>query len=297
LGEELMGITIKSKAGKSNRIIVMYEDCKFEYAKRYIHKYYLSQEDKKMLTPVDLTAILRSSGDDIYAVREGVAPKVVNGCNIFYKDIGLEKRVNRNLALRALTAMANYYKDKHAVLAPEELRAALNLNNWLRQYEKMLLAKHLSIKEEMNNGLRGNDLFLTDYEIDLEIAFYTGNNDSFALNDEADMFDVDSDASLICTIRHRIHHARSNDPDYRGIGDDKDHKNTHESHNPVCQTSHCLLFHELTKQYGLPYNHLSHIGLIWADFKVRYQNAVNIDLSRESMFARQLSVRTNKLED
>lgn len=87
--------------------------------------------------------------------------------------------------------MFAYWQDRRAELSPEEVRVALNLNEWLREYEKLLLAKQLSIENKLMDGLRGSDPFLVDFEIELTLDFYVREDDPFYDNDDANKHDWD----------------------------------------------------------------------------------------------------------
>jgi hypothetical protein len=91
---------------------------------------------------------------------------------------------------------------------------------------------------------------------------------------------------------------RVNEPDYFGLGDDQNHNDCGNINhpNPVYREKHCYLFHELTSHCGVPFKHLIRIGLISAEFIVRYQNMVDIDLTGEKIDARQEDAWQRKLE-
>jgi hypothetical protein len=219
----------------------------------------------------------------------GVVPDNLNDVIIEFKDLKLEKQVSGGLVRRGLLAISSYRRDCRAELTMEEVRAALNLNEWLRSYEKTLLAKQLDIEQPLIDGLRGADPFLTDYEVELQMNFYVRSDDPFYMNEEASRHDWDIDTSLMCTIKDisvlRVTEV-ANDPDYWGLGDDQDHNDMREIiDTPVYQAKHCTLFHELISHHGVPIKHLIRIGRIWADFEVRHQNAVDIDLTADRIVA------------
>ena len=275
-------------------------------ASHFVNKYYLSPDDKERLFPANINALETIEFELADEVRikiwDGEVPDDLPECTISYEDIGLVKQVDSALVRRALLAVSQYRQDLWNELTPEEVRAALNLNDWLRKYEKTLLAKQLSLEEELENGLRGNDPFLVDYEIDLSLDFYVRDNDPYYDNDGANEHDWDMDSALMCRLKylsaHTSHH-EINDPDYWGLGDEQDHNdmrgNGHS--NPVYQAKHSSLFHELTEHFGVPHKHLIRIGMIWADFEVRYQNAVDIDLTGERIVAKQQETWKGKLEE
>ncbi|WP_298432903.1 hypothetical protein [Geobacter sp.] len=251
---------------------------------RYIHKYYLPLDLKRMVCPADIDAIERSVTDnDQHGLWEGIVPAEVSGCTIYYKDLRLEKRVECDVTRRVLLACAEYYKDCRAELAPEEIRAALALNELLAGWEKSFRDECVRLTEEMEQRLRSGDPFLTDYEIETEIYFYLQEDDPFSDNQAASKDDWDRDTSLICTIkdslRGKITAAEAADPDYYGIGDDQDHNDCYAlTDNPVCQVRHCATFHELYDHLRIPFKHMGRIGMIWSDIKVWHQNAIDIDV-------------------
>lgn len=266
-------------------LTVSYRDSDAGYINKYIHKYFLSAEDKGKLFPVDLDALEMSiDHDGLPNLWKGIIPKVVNECTIFYQDISLDKRVDRDLARRGLLAVAAYHKDHGAELTPEEVRTALNLNEWLRGYEKTLLDKQLSIEQELKNRLSEKDPFLVDYEIHLRMDFYLREDDPFHDNDDANEHDWDNDASLMFTLKN----LESYSPERKyaaldcwGLGDDQDHNDVSDSDNPVYQAKHCKLFRELTNYYyGVPIKHFNRIGTICAHFEVIYQNAEKFVLKK-----------------
>lgn len=271
----------------------------------FIHKYYLSNEDKRNLFPVDINALetMACLDDEISAsFWNGVIPEDLPECTIVYDDIGLEKRVDCRLVRRGLLAVSAYRKDQRAELATEEVRAALNLNEWLREYEKILLAKQLSIEKEIKNSLRGSDNFLVDFETELTLDFYVREDDPCYINNDADKHDWDRHSALMCRIKYLVASTSSdaiNNPGYRGLGDAKDHNDIsgRGHNNPVYRARHCSLFHELTEHCGVPFKHLIRIGTIWANIEVNYQNAFDIDLRGERIAAKRQDTHTGKLKE
>lgn len=288
--------------GDRGKIPVNYRNSDYFNSSHFIHKYYLSHEDKGKLFPVDIDAIERSvGGDDDIDFRRGIIPENLQGCTIFYRDIGLEKQVAGDLVRRALLASSQYWQDCNVELTPEEVRAALHLNEWLRGYEKTLLAKQLLIEKELKDGLRGKDPFLVDYEIELKLDFYLREDDPFYDNDDANQHDWDSHSALMCRLKYiSAYTSKSNvdTPDYRGLGDDQDHNYIRDSKhvNPVYRAKHCSLFHQLADHCDVPFKHLIRIGMVWAEFEVLYQNMVDIDLTGKEIVARQDDTWTGKLE-
>lgn len=221
------------------RICVSYRASDIFDSWHYIHKYYLTPEDKGKLFPVDICALdmlsYRQADFEIEGeidLRHGMIPDKLHTITIFYKDLKLEKVVDAELVRCGLRAISAYRQDKWCELTAEEARAALNLNEWLRCYEKILIAKHNEIEEGLRNDLRVAEPFLVDYEIDLVISFFLHENDLLNDNDDADCNDWDSEVSLMCIMKSICAPTWLNsfqDPDYWGIGDDRDHNDSHGS--------------------------------------------------------------------
>lgn len=288
-----------------NRITVRYSKSDVFDSSHFIHKYYLSNDDKRRLFPVDINALetMACLDDEISEnFWNGVIPEDLPECTIVYDDIGLEKHVDCRQVRRGLLAVSSYRKDQRAELATEEVRAALNLNEWLREFEKILLAKQLSIEKEIKNGLRGSDTFLVDFETELTLDFYVREDDPCYKNNDADKHDWDRHSALMCRIKYLAASTLSdaiNNPGYRELGDCQDHNDIsgRGHNNPVYRARHCSLFHELTEHYGVPFKHLIRIGSIWANIEVNYQNAFDIDLRGERIAAKRQDTHSGKLKE
>ena len=296
-----------SRDGDYPRFQVDHRDSNlFDYW-HYIHKYYLSPDDKGRLFPVDIQALEFLFYDrEEFGIEEpfdlwhGVIPGTLPDVMIFYRDLKLEKHLDADLVRRSLTAIAAYKQELMRDLTPEEERAALNLNTWLGGYEKSLVARYIEIANGMNEGLRGTDPLLVDYEIDLEMQFYLREDDPFYDNDAANEHDWEIHTALMCELKSLITPHRRNDvhdPEYFGLGDDRDHNEPwgRGCADPVMQARHCYLFHTLTSHCGVPRSHLKRIGMIWTDIRVINQTAVTIDLTGENIVARQVATFPGKI--
>lgn len=304
-------VTIKSGDvdNNSRRLLVFYRDSDLFDSSLFIHKYYLAPEDKGKLFPVDIRALEVLSCSGVEYGLEGnldlwrsIIPEQLPDVTIYYQDLKLEKTVDANLVRRGLQAIAAYRRDILRDATPEEARAALQLNDWLRNYEKTLAAKYLDLENGLKHGLSGADPFLVDYEIALEMKFYLREDDPYFDNEAANEHDWDMDAGLMCNLKYLFTPSclkEFDDPDYFGIGDNQDHNDAHgrSRTDPVLHARHCMLFHELTSHHGVPIRHLKRIGRIWTDIKVQYQTAVEIDLSAEIIGARQVETYTGKLRE
>jgi hypothetical protein len=83
-------------------------------------------------------------------------------------------------------AYAAYRDDRRVALTPEETHAAINLNTWLIDWEKALLARCIRLSESMERQVRSGDDWLTDYEILVTAWFYVRHDDPFSYETMAD---------------------------------------------------------------------------------------------------------------
>lgn len=259
----------------------------YGHVERYIHKYYLPQELRSRIFPVDIVGISHCfTSDDELDVWEGQIPENVPDCLIQYKDIGLEKRIDGETARRVLLAKATYCADIRGELTTEENQAAMNLNAWLREWEKNLLARCIQLSSEMEREVRSSDSWLTDYEIDVEVAFYIRDDDPFyrEIMPEA----LNEDIDLLCTMKqlvsipvlNRKHNA------YWGIGDNQDHNDCRGYRNEkIYNMPHCATFHELFGHMQVPIKHAGRIGCVYTDIIVRHQNGITVDLKGKQALA------------
>lgn len=257
--------------------------CKYDYAS-YVHKYYLPFEIKNQIRPSDIRALVfHDFKDEEFDIWNGVIPDQMSDCTIYYKDIRLKKIVSGEIVRQALQSYWHYVQDCRAELTPEEVRAALTLNEYLMSWEKEVQNECIRLTEEMELRLRRNDPFLTDYEIELEIDFYLREDDPFLINDpNFSEHDQDSDVTLICVlkdIKGRINAEEAADPEYTGIGGNWDHnEGINKSDSELFTVRHCASFHELYSHLGIPFKHMERIGRIYTDIKVIHQNGITIDL-------------------
>lgn len=271
---------------------------KFVYDGRYIHKYYLPQELRYKIFPVDIDGISSCfGGNNEYHVRDELIPDKVPDCVIQYKDIGLEKRIDKEAVCQVLLAMADYHADTNGELTPEENQAAMNLNAWLIDWEKDLLARCIQLSNDMERQVRSGEGWLTDYEIDVDADFYVRDDDPYHLDNIPESFnnDLDSDSSLLCTLKYLAHFPVQNtgSPEYRGIGDNQDHNDLRELEGEGIQSvRHCQTFHELFSHINIPIKLAGRIGRVYSDIIVRHQNVVNVDLrGKKAIVAPDLPIR------
>jgi len=291
----------KPEAALSNRVTANYRRSYSYNSDNYIHKYYLVPEDKAKLWPTDISALdylARQYSKSCENIADVVFPADPPCATIYYKDLKLEKQVDWHLVQRVMLASELYEQDRRAELTSEEIRAALNLNDWLRSYEKTLLAKKLSIERQLKKELRDEAPFFLDYGVELKLDFYLREDDPFLENNESNRNDWDLTTALMCymSCSGRTYYPEDETipPDYWGLGDDQDHNDIRSDDNfyePVCQANQCMLFHELISHCGVPIKHLIRIGTIWADFEVLQQNAVDVDLSGEQIKVFQLTTQ------
>jgi hypothetical protein len=257
--------------GKENRISVRYKNSERFDGNRYIHKYYLSPEDKAALFPIDIFALQAAASELQISWHEEI-PNVLPEYTICYKDLGFEKKIECPLMQRAFLAIAEYWQDRNAELTPDEVEFALFFNQWLIEREKSLLEMQLSLEQDLNMRYCGRNNFFMDYLILLNIYFSLRDDDPYSSNDDA----LDDLTFNICKINYHYIHSPEHRPGtqgYRGLGDGHDYREpANKNDNPVTQERHCMLFHKLTEEAGVPYKHLARIGYIWTDFIVQCQD-------------------------
>ncbi len=257
----------------------------------YIQKYYLLQELRSSRYPADIQGIQCCFSED-FQLEEGDLPDKLSDCVVTYTDIGMEKHFDEDTVRHVLMAYVAYHNDSRSELTDEEERAAANLNHWLIDWEKQLLAKLITLSEDMERQVRSGDSWLTDYEIIVTVYFYVREDDSFYddmthlpyfRKKEIDYGQLLYETSLLC---HPISAAKAAKEDYRGIGDSRDHNDfssLYEEHKRP--ERHCLTFHELYDHVTFPRKHLGRIGRIWTDINVQHQSGFTIDLKAEQAVA------------
>lgn len=263
-----------------------YSRAKHKHEARYIHKYYLSLDLQPRVFLADIIAIMHELDDWNVFKRE--LPECIPDCVVHYKDLFIKKIISGHEVELILHAIVNYFDDQRCELTDDENRAAINLNTWLTEWEKRLLSECVQRTEEMELRVRSSDPWLTDYEIDLEVSFYVRDDDPYSEdnNPDASEHDVDSDAALLCSTVflmdiEKISAKESKSPDYWGIGDEKDHKESSYPNDPVFQAKHCSTFRDLYNRLGVPMKHMGRIGRVYTDIKVYHQNGVTVDLIGE----------------
>ena len=250
---------------------------------RYIHKFYLPQELRTNIFPVDIDGISCSFYKDCdFGLWEGRVPENVPDCLIKYKDIGLEKHINADTVRQVLLAIAAYHIDNRAVLSQEENRAAMNLNTWFIEWEKDLLNRCIQLSRDMEHQVRLRDNWLSDYEIDVEVEFYVRDDDPFSEDNMPDgsQCDIDSNTALLCTMKLLVQGPifRYGSEHHWGIGDDQDHNDCHSRPEEIYNVRHCATFHELFSHMHMPVKHAGRIGSVYTDIIIRHQNGIKVDL-------------------
>lgn len=258
----------------------------FEHQDRYIHKYYLPQELRTSISPADISLICRwfiENGD--FALLQGRMPENFPDVVIQYRDIGVKKQIASETVRQMLKAIAAYHADHGAVLTTEENQAAMNLNVWLIEWEKDLLHRCMQISCEMERQVRSDDIWLSDYEIDIETEFYVRDDDPCSEDKLPDGShgDIDGNIGLLCTIKYLKNlplFVKPADDGRWHIGDDLDHNDWPRGSRSekIYNVRHCSTFHELFSHMRMPVKHAGRIGRIYTDIIVKHQNGICIDL-------------------
>jgi len=261
-----------------------------DFELRFVHKYYLPLALRPQISPADIEGIRRcfkdEKSDDWVRI-----PEEFCDCVITFKDIGMEKRIDAETARQVLVAYKAYDDEDRAELTPEEEQAAINLNSWLIDWEKRVLAECIQLNETIERRILSGDSWLTDYEIDVTVYFYTRADDPFSYDNMPDSWkdDVDSDSSLLCQLK--LSHLKVTAEEvakenYWNIGDSRDHNDfscLYDEHERP--ERHCHTYHELYDHRHFPRKHMKRIGRVYTDIVVRCQNGTDIDLSGDRVVA------------
>ena len=279
---------IKQKQSTVRFAEVFYKRSDCEYRSRYIHKYYLPQELRISIFPVDIDAIFGCFYEECdFDLGHGGIPEYVPDCVIRYRDLEIEKHIDCETVRRVLLAIAEYHVDDKAVLTPEENQAAMNLNDWFIKWEKDLLDRCRIVSIDMEQQVRSGDTWLSDYEIDVKTHFYVHDDDPFSSDNMTDAChdDIDSDTGYLCAmkllVQGPIFHYRGKQ--HWGIDDGQDHNDRPRGRRSeeIYNVRHCATFHELFSHMHMPLKHAGRIGFVFTDIIVRHQNGIRIDLKGE----------------
>ena len=260
-----------------------------DFELRYIQKYYLPQDLRDKIYPADIEGIRRCFYDEC-ELWKGCIPEKLPDCVIKYKDIGMEKRIDGVTARQVMAAYLVYDEECRAELTPEEEQAVINLNHWLIEWEKQLLARLIQISEAMERQVRSGDSWLTDYEINVTVGFYARDDDPFSYENTEGFWkgNIECDSQLLCETsmicRGPISAAEAAKEDYWGIGDSVDHndfRHYYDGHEDERPERHCYTFHELYDHVPFRRNHMRRIGYVSTDIEVQHQNGISVDLSGE----------------
>lgn len=283
-------------AGNKNMNVKAETDAKVRFAKvrfdlsadahqaRYIHKYYLPQNFRTGILPVDIDGIFGCFSEDCDSgIYDGIIAAFVPDCVIQYMDLGLEKYIEGTTARQILLAIAAFHADGRAELTPEENQAAINLNVWLIDWEKDLLSRCVQVSAKMEQQVRAGDSWLTDYEIDVEVEFYMRDDDPYSEDNMPDSTDDD----LLCKIKLLVDKLdfSCGSKLHRGIGDDQNNNDCHTRKEEIYNVRHCATFHELFSHMHMPLKHAGRIGRVCTDIIMRHQNGVKVDLKGEVVIA------------
>lgn len=268
---------------------VNFSGSQYEHKARYIHKYYIPQELRASISPVDISGIFSIFYQDCdFAMMSGGILEQVPDCVIHYRDVGADKHIDGETVRCVLQAIAAYHADDRAVLTPEENQTAMNLNTWLAEWEKDLLNRCMHVSIDMERQVRAGDNWLSDYEIDMETQFYVRDDDACSDDNMPDgsRDDIDCHIGLLCTIKNLENLPLFRKPEDDGhwyIGDGQNHNDRPRGsrNEEIYNTSHCATFHELFSHMHMPIKHAGRIGQIHTDIIVRHQNGIRIDLKGE----------------
>lgn len=271
-------------------LTAMYHRPKHNTEARYIQKYYLPLELKSRVFLTDIGALMHELND--WNVWKKKLPETLPSCVIHYNNLCLDKTIPDYEVRLILQAIIAYFEDARGELTEDENQAAVNLNAWLTKWEKDLQVECRRIKEDMDRMLRSGRPWFNEYDIDVEVSFYVSEDDYAYDNDAANEHDVNEDASMLCTTdlifclprfpeddADSYQTGRCEDIDYNDLRGLKPSRNCN---NSIYREKHCITFHELYSDHGIPMKDLGRIGMVCTDIKVLHQNTVVVDLRGES---------------
>ena len=262
---------------------------------RYVHKYYLPLDLKRQIRPADIEEIISYyCGIGGLDLGKGAIQPDLPDVTLDYGAYSLKHHVSGETARLVLLACSRYFQDYGAELSPQEMLTALAFNEQLITLEKALLAENIRLTEEMELRLQGNDSFLVDYKIELDISFYLRDDDPFSEDNNSEANDdMDSDAALVSVVHDscgKITVREAANPKFTGFGDNRDHKDKDFAGDcKLSSVRHCALFRRLYDYCGVPMKHMGRIGMIWTDFQVLHKGMVLLDLKGERPLARWLN--------
>ncbi|MBF0192777.1 MAG: hypothetical protein HQL99_16820 [Magnetococcales bacterium] len=257
---------------------------------RYVYKYYVPNEIKSRIHVADLTAIQQASMENRVTHDKSVPD---DGLFVEYAQFGVKKWISPEDAQAVIVAYDKFYDDIRAILTDSERQAAQQLNHWLRQQEKDVLAYCRQLNAGMQQRLHSTEDPVSDYEIDIRVSFYVREDDPFYDDDDANRFDPDCDASLLWIFNDCVKsHIQWFDENHWGWGDDHDH-NDRLTAGASDVNNHCAWFHELYDHAHLPMKHMTRIGKVWVDIQVQHQMELDSKQRYSSSFCRNGIVKDN----
>ena len=242
----------------------------------YIHKYYVPQELKKLVTQQDIDAIYYTE-TSLWAIKPEEVEQflaTVEDYTIHYEIAGTKKTISKDIVIEVLKACLAYIDDCYSPLKPKEVSAALEMNRKLIELEKIIQKECIRLNKELKKRLTENDGFLADYEIDIHI--------SFCINEDNPLFDEDDcgESEIMYEVEEIgkfITEEKVSCEDYTGIGSDHNWTEVPDPDHPIRKERHCWLFHCLYGHSPLPHKDITLIDYIATDIKVHYQNWFEIN--------------------
>lgn len=278
-----------SDSAHISSVTVRYSDSNQFDHWHYIHKYYLTPEDKKRVFPVDIQA-LNTMADFVRtdAGYEHVAMKYMDllhkhcspkqpAVSVYYIDLQLSKLLEGKLVFRILQAIEAYQHDVRQEPTTEETVAVLAFNEQLKNYEKNMVCNQLKILKKHQKIFQSIDPSCFDYNIELNMELYLRDNIFLCTSIDVGDNDWDRDIRLMTMVKLLFTSFEANrlsTPNYWGIGDDHDHNDARGilRNTPVYNVKHCYLFHVLLSHNGIPIRHLPKIDKIHTEIMVNHQS-------------------------
>jgi hypothetical protein len=247
----------------------------------YIRRYYLPDQFRFEFRDEDMEAIY-----DYYNLlfctletpAEISAQLLVGPCGIRYDCERVFKEIPSDQILPVIDACYRYHHDRWDwSLSEDESRFLIDLNDRLHSLEHDINTECYRLYQDIHPRKERGEPFLDDYELMVEICFVLHENHPLSRDDDDNIiFEMheyktarpDNLEDLISKEREK---EKTDWNDARGA------ENPVIRNNPLFNTPHCWLFHNLQSHSKAPLKHLFGIGSIWVDIKVVHQKVMEIN--------------------
>ena len=220
-----------------------------------IHRYYLPKEYRNRITLQDIHAIKSEFASFQFKSQKKLHnDKLLNGfLGMFEDGLAIEYSLENMLKFMSshdakicAKAIAQYDYDRYIKddLSDEEIENILELNSRLRELKKEIYEESRNIHNKL--VAEGWNIDDKDFEIELELSFYIGEDDPCFDDDDDNIIVVIKD-NLKCDIKDIIEE------------DELDFNDKRNSKHPVYSVPHCWYFHEIEDHHDIPLKYIAKI--------------------------------------